>query len=112
MECLATFILESAQVESLSGGKSMESIKSAAISDLEGPAIGDEETTYQISLQVCIPFLIAGIGTIGAGIVLGNVEVLTTPNLITIEANNKNYRTPKFLKTSGLYIYWYLLFWA
>lgn len=70
------FILESAaQVESLSGGKSMESIKSTAISDAE-PAPVEEEKWYNITIQVFIPFMIAGVGTIGAGIVLGNVEVV------------------------------------
>lgn len=54
----------------------MESIKSTAISDSEGSTSVDEEKWYNITLQVFIPFMIAGIGTIGAGIVLGNVEVL------------------------------------
>lgn len=34
-----------------------------------------EEKWWQTTLQVSIPFLIAGIGTIGAGIILGRVEV-------------------------------------
>lgn len=36
-----------------------------------------EEKWWQITIQVSIPFLLAGIGTIGAGIILGNVEVKT-----------------------------------
>lgn len=53
----------------------MESIKSTTISDSEAPSSVDEEKWYTITLQVFIPFMIAGIGTIGAGIVLGDVEV-------------------------------------
>lgn len=34
-----------------------------------------QEEWWQTTLQVSIPFLIAGIGTIGAGIILGRVEV-------------------------------------
>lgn len=34
-----------------------------------------QEKWWQTTLQVSIPFLIAGIGTIGAGIILGRVEV-------------------------------------
>lgn len=75
-------ILESAQVESLSSGKSMESIKSTTISDSEGPTSDfEEEKWYSITLQVFIPFMIAGMGTIGAGIVLGNVEVLNNAQI-------------------------------
>lgn len=33
-----------------------------------------KETWYWLSLQVAVPFLIAGVGTIGAGILLGEVE--------------------------------------
>jgi hypothetical protein len=33
------------------------------------------EKWWEISLQVSIPFMIAGMGTIGAGIVLGRLEV-------------------------------------
>lgn len=72
---LTVYILESAQVESLSSGKSMESIKSTTISDTEAPSFVEEEKWYNITIQVFIPFMIAGIGTIGAGIVLGDVEV-------------------------------------
>lgn len=35
----------------------------------------DQEKWYQILLQVSVPFFIAGIGTIGAGIVLSEVTV-------------------------------------
>lgn len=34
-----------------------------------------QEKWYQTTLQVSIPFFLAGIGTIGAGIILGRVEV-------------------------------------
>lgn len=39
------------------------------------------EKWWQTTLQVSIPFLIAGIGTIGAGIILGRVEVRGTLQL-------------------------------
>lgn len=35
-----------------------------------------QEEWWKTTIQVSIPFLIAGIGTIGAGIVLGRVEVI------------------------------------
>lgn len=66
------------KVESLYNGKSLESIKSITLSESEVEAETtaiDKEHWYSITLQVFIPFMIAGIGTIGAGIVLGNVEV-------------------------------------
>lgn len=34
-----------------------------------------QEKWWQTTIQVAIPFFIAGIGTIGAGIILGRVEV-------------------------------------
>lgn len=34
-----------------------------------------QEEWWKTTLQVSIPFLIAGLGTIGAGIILGRVEV-------------------------------------
>lgn len=34
-----------------------------------------QEKWWQTTIQVAIPFFIAGIGTIGAGIILGHVEV-------------------------------------
>lgn len=37
-----------------------------------------QEKWYQTTLQVSIPFFLAGIGTIGAGIILGRVEVSAT----------------------------------
>lgn len=39
-----------------------------------GGPVKDEEW-WRTTLQVSIPFFIAGIGTIGAGIILGRVEV-------------------------------------
>ncbi|EFA12803.1 Solute carrier family 41 member 1-like Protein [Tribolium castaneum] len=68
---------ENVKVESLYNGKSLESIKSIAISEAEAEVAAEtieKEHWYSITLQVFIPFMIAGIGTIGAGIVLGNVE--------------------------------------
>lgn len=38
-------------------------------------AVIKQEKWWQITLQVSIPFFIAGIGTIGAGIILGRVTV-------------------------------------
>lgn len=34
-----------------------------------------QEKWWQTTLQISIPFFLAGIGTVGAGIILGNVEV-------------------------------------
>lgn len=34
-----------------------------------------QEKWYQMTIQVAIPFFLAGIGTIGAGVILGHVEV-------------------------------------
>lgn len=34
-----------------------------------------KEKWWHITIQVAIPFMIAGVGTIAAGIILGNVEV-------------------------------------
>lgn len=39
---------------------------------------GIDEKWYQTTLQVSVPFFIAGIGTIGAGLVLSTVTVRTT----------------------------------
>lgn len=61
------------KVESLSNGKSLESVKS--ISSDEPDADFESEKWHSITLQVFVPFMLAGIGTIGAGIVLGNVQV-------------------------------------
>lgn len=62
------------KVESLYNGKSLESIKS--VGESEAGYI-EKEQWYTITIQVLIPFLIGGIGTIGAGIVLGTVEVIS-----------------------------------
>lgn len=42
-----------------------------------------QEEWWKTTLQVSIPFLVAGIGTIGAGVILGRVEV--SLNLTTFE---------------------------
>lgn len=72
---------------SLSSGSSIVTISSAAISDPDPEAPGDnngpngkrrnvlEERWQHTALQVSVPFFIAGIGTIGAGLVLARVEV-------------------------------------
>jgi hypothetical protein len=45
-------------------------------SQTESPTkIIKDERWWQILIQVSIPFFIAGIGTIAAGVILGNVEV-------------------------------------
>ncbi|KAH1023154.1 hypothetical protein HUJ04_012412 [Dendroctonus ponderosae] len=54
--------------------KSIESVLSTN-SELE--AILKKEKWYSVTIQMFIPFMIAGIGTIGAGIVLGNVQSYT-----------------------------------
>jgi hypothetical protein len=57
-----------------------------------------EEKWWQITIQVSIPFFIAGLGTICAGIILGHVKVgLTTKHFIK---NFINFRssTGKFSK--------------
>lgn len=41
-----------------------------------GDRLLKQEEWWHTTLQVSIPFLVAGIGTIGAGIVLGRVEVI------------------------------------
>lgn len=53
----------------------MESVKSTTITDSDGQSTRGEEKWYAFAIQVFIPFMIAGVGTIGAGIVLGEVEV-------------------------------------
>lgn len=37
-----------------------------------------KEKWWSLTIQVAIPFVIAGMGTIGAGVVLGNVQVRST----------------------------------
>lgn len=77
------------QVESLSGGKSMESVKSIATTSSETHPGVDEERWYALTIQIFIPFMIAGVGTIGAGIVLGEVEV-SSQILIIIPNEQEN----------------------
>lgn len=40
-----------------------------------------QEKWWQTTIQVSIPFFLAGIGTIGAGVILGTVEVCHTKHL-------------------------------
>lgn len=42
-----------------------------------------DEKWWHITIQVAIPFFIAGFGTIGAGIILGHVEVSCSINVVT-----------------------------
>lgn len=70
-------VVDQGRVESLNIGKSMESVKSMTISDVDEQSTVAEEKWYTFAIQVFIPFMIAGVGTIGAGIVLGEVEVGT-----------------------------------
>lgn len=51
--------------------KSIESVLSTAT---EGEEVLKKEKWVFVTLQIFIPFMIAGIGTIGAGVVLGKVE--------------------------------------
>lgn len=41
-----------------------------------------KENWWSVTFQIFIPFMIAGMGTIGAGLVLGSVEVMTQVNFI------------------------------
>lgn len=43
-----------------------------------------EEAWYQTGLQISVPFFIAGIGTIGAGLVLAKVKVRTAEHCLYI----------------------------
>ncbi|KAK5639598.1 hypothetical protein RI129_012090 [Pyrocoelia pectoralis] len=53
--------------------KTVESIKSSDHDESDNCS-DSEEKWYSITLQVFVPFLIAGFGTIGAGLVLGKIE--------------------------------------
>lgn len=75
---------------SLSSGSSIVTISSAANSDPDpdcrngagghgGESDIRTERWYHTILQVSVPFFIAGIGTIGAGLVLNEVKVRTPP---------------------------------
>lgn len=84
---------------SASSHGSLSSITTTSIASSDDPKGGDDdngngfdrktsksgapikqEEWWKTTLQVSIPFLIAGIGTIGAGIVLGRVEVIINLN--------------------------------
>lgn len=71
--------------------KSMESVLSTAS---ECEALLKKEKWYSVSIQIFIPFMIAGIGTIGAGLVLGQVEVQYYKKL-DIRSNYVIYRNTK-----------------
>ncbi|KAK4871571.1 hypothetical protein RN001_015695 [Aquatica leii] len=58
-------------IDSIESIKSLESIKS---SDANANLDEEHEKWYSVTLQVLVPFMIAGFGTIGAGLVLGNIE--------------------------------------
>lgn len=73
-------ISEPSKVESLSERKSLEQvqqIQTAQAAALEKKHL-EKEKWYSVTVQVAVPFFIAGIGTIGAGVVLGNVTVSVT----------------------------------
>lgn len=69
----------------LSSGSSIVTISSVANSDPGsdfhnntdgfGNSTHGHERWYQTTLQVAVPFFIAGLGTIGAGLVLADVKV-------------------------------------
>ncbi|KAG8238292.1 hypothetical protein J437_LFUL017047 [Ladona fulva] len=74
-------ILSSAEEEkkstaqSLSSGGSLATIASLATSSSnEGSSHIEKEKWWSTLMQVAVPFLIAGVGTIGAGLVLGMVQ--------------------------------------
>ncbi|XP_050313306.1 solute carrier family 41 member 1-like [Anthonomus grandis grandis] len=52
-------------------GKSLDSVLCSASETKE---ILKKEKWYSVGIQIFIPFMIAGVGTIGAGVVLGKVE--------------------------------------
>lgn len=89
---------EKYSVPASSVGSSLSSITTTSIASSEDPRGGDDgdrkdfaddklatkdgagikqEEWWKTTLQVSIPFLIAGIGTIGAGVILGRVEVIS-----------------------------------
>lgn len=43
--------------------------------DLDSKVVVPEEASWQIGLQVFLPYLIAGLGMVGAGVVLDHVQV-------------------------------------
>ncbi|XP_066158399.1 solute carrier family 41 member 1-like isoform X2 [Euwallacea fornicatus] len=56
------------------GFDKQKSIESVLSTDTVIETSPKKEKWYSVSIQIFIPFMIAGIGTIGAGIVLGKVE--------------------------------------
>ncbi|XP_018572011.1 solute carrier family 41 member 1 [Anoplophora glabripennis] len=62
-------VYDPSKVESLPERKSIEQIQSSTIEKKHL----EKEKWYSVTVQVAVPFFIAGLGTIGAGIVLGNV---------------------------------------
>lgn len=98
------FSTEPSKVESPSERKSIEQIQhiqAAQAAALEKKHL-EKEKWYSVTVQVAVPFFIAGLGTIGAGIVLGNVTVSITfliPTLFII-ADDYFYfpRSDKFQK--------------
>lgn len=61
------------KVESLTNHKTGSITQTA--SSVSSDSIIKKENSCSVGMQIFIPFMIAGMGTIGAGIVLGNVEV-------------------------------------
>lgn len=62
-------------IGSIESVKSLESIKSSNGQTNKNLDCLKNEKWYFVTLQVAVPFLIAGMGTIGAGLILGMVEV-------------------------------------
>lgn len=63
------------QLENVSGFDKQKSIESVLTTSTETEVTLKKEKWYSLFIQIFIPFMIAGVGTIGAGIVLGKVEV-------------------------------------
>ncbi|XP_031335738.1 solute carrier family 41 member 1-like isoform X1 [Photinus pyralis] len=61
---------------SINSGVSMKTLESTKLSDRDSnwEYSNSDEKWYSITLQVFIPFILAGFGTIGAGLVLGKTE--------------------------------------
>lgn len=77
-------------VESLGSTDSLSSVISIKTNDDKTPCDSNDtdskivvrsEQWWSVAVQVAIPFIIAGFGTIGAGVVLGNVQVRNEVNV-------------------------------
>lgn len=75
------------QLENVSGFDKQKSIESVLTTSTETEVTVKKEKWYSVFIQIFIPFMIAGVGTIGAGIVLGKVQV-NVVNLIKKTVTN------------------------